>query len=449
MMKKRFFILILMTITCFSISAQGDDTNTLPNLTLVNVQSVGEIITNTLPHTATLSPDGNLIAYEGGSGPGICIYNFTNENTTCTPYPQEDENGERVRLRQPPEVRWSPDSRVIAITENSLIRIEDGDIWLFDVEAQTFTDRTQDGYSGRVLMGADSYGVPIDVLPTWSPDGSLYFFRYIRDEDSTTTQLFKIPYNTGSFAGVIGSGERGLSDGDPILIADLTDATDTPFAFYNGSGGFSLSGTTEISPDGTKMAIISRPQSPTSHEIWVFDLTDGTITRRIPTSQISGVGLPDWVENQGFIAEGITWVNDHELAINFINPQAAANLAWTAYSIDLETDAVTPIFDFASVPSMAEYITGTRTDSGLVTYPIPRYAVITPDKNYFMYVTAPLSINGAALEALPIHGGERLILHEIGEDFRPLPTVFTSIGTGGNIVRALISGYIFTFEITG
>ncbi|MEQ8676830.1 MAG: hypothetical protein RLP44_32885 [Aggregatilineales bacterium] len=447
MLRKLFALLLLICLTCFSTAAQDDDTNTLPNLTLTGIESVGEFIDG-LPHNATLSPDGNLLVYEGGDAPGLCVYNFTNTRTTCTPYPEEDELGERIRLLRPTELKWSPDSRFVALTENSLVRAEDSDIWIYDVDARTFTDRTQDGYSGSILLGDDFNGIPIDVIPIWSPDGSLYFFRYIRSEDVITTQLFTIPASGGSFAGVVGEGERTLSDEDPSEVADYTESTVTPYAFYNGSSGFSLSGAAEVSPDGTQMALLMRPLDPETFEIWIVSLLDGSIVRRISASGINALGLPEWGETRGFVPEGITWMSEDELVVNFINYQYVTGISWTAYHIDLITDKFTPIFDFASIPSQDEYFAGTQTDSGLVTYPMPRYAAVTPEGDYFLYVTSPNSINGAALEALPILGGERIILHQFGEDFNLLPSLFTSIGTDGETVRALIFSYIFTFEIT-
>ncbi|MEQ8676829.1 MAG: hypothetical protein RLP44_32880 [Aggregatilineales bacterium] len=440
-----FVILLLFCLTCFSTSAQED---TLPNLTLTGIESVGEFVDGR-PQTATLSPDGNLLAYEVDNALGICVYNFTDENTTCTPYPEEGENGERIRLRRPTELKWSPDSRFIALTENSLIYLEDSDIWLFEIEEQRYINRTQDGYNGGIVIDDEASGMPIDVLPTWSPDGSLYFFRYIsQNDDLITTQLFTIPATGGSFVGVLGEGERALSDEDPSEVADYTDSTPEPFTFFNGNSGFSLSGAAEISPNGTQMALLMRPREPDTHEIWIVSLLDGSIVRRISTSEISTLGLPEWAETRGFIPEGIIWISEDELVFNFANYSFGNDIGWTAYHIDLITDKFTPVFDFASVPSQDDYMVGTQTDSGLVTYPRPRYGAVTPDRDYFLYMTAPNSVDGAALEALPILGGERIILHQFGEDFDLLPTLVTSIGTDGETVRALISAYIFTFEVT-
>ena len=449
-MKRFLFPMLMILLLTITTAAQDDDTDTLPNLTLTSIQSVGDVVTNTLPHSATLSPDGNLLAYEGGEdGPGMCVYNFTSTRTTCTYYPEEDENGARIRLRRPTELKWSPDSRFVALTENAFIYFEDSDIWLYDVEARLFINRTNDDYSGSIIIDDEADGMPIDVVLTWSSDGSLYFFRYIsQNDDPITTQLFTIPATAGSFVGVLGESERALSDEDPLEVAEYTDSTPVRFTFYNTSNGFSLSGAAEVSPDGTQMALLMRPQQPDTSEIWIVNLMDGAIIHRYSALGISELGLPDWAENSGYIPEGITWISDDELIVNFTNYLIATGISWTAYHIDLITDKFTPIFDFTSIPSQAEYFTGTRTDSGLVTYPTPRYAAVTPDGDYLLYVTSPSSIDGAALEALPVLGGERIILHQFGDDFDLLPALYTSVGTNGETVRALIFGYIFTFEIT-
>ncbi|MEQ8676831.1 MAG: hypothetical protein RLP44_32890 [Aggregatilineales bacterium] len=439
-MKRFLFPMLMILLLTITTAAQDDDTDTLPNLTLMSVQNIRELID--IPYRATLSPDGTLLAYEENSISGLCIYSFTDEPTTCTPYPEDGENGERIRLYRPAELKWSPDNHLIALTESSL---NDTDIWLYDVQAGTFTNRTQDGYSGR-FIDQEARGIPVDLLPTWSPDGSLYFFRYIQQAETTITQLFMIPAVDGGFDSILGESPRKLSDEDPLLVADFTDSVPNRFSFINN--GEHLPGQAEVSPDGTKIALIMQPQNPDGYEVWVVNLLDGMILHRYPTVDISAVGLPEWSENSNFVPRGITWTGGTTMIVNFRN-STRRGIIWTAYHIDIETDGITPIFDFANVPQ-GEYISGTQTDSGLVTYPIPLiYEVLTPDRNYFLYVTAYRSRDSAVLEALPVNGGERLILYNFDADFHPLyGVIYSSIGTDGHTLRALISGYVFTFEIT-
>src|SRR5690606_26782650 len=128
------------------------------------------------------------------------------------------------------------------------------------------------------------------------------------------------------------------------LVADFSVAVPSRFVFFN-TFAFSLSGVAEISPDGTQMALIMRPQNLDNSEIWVVDLTDGSIRWRLPTQSISWEGLTEWVEHDGFVPESLTWINDHEFVINFISPRYRASFGWLAYRINLETDDITSIFD--------------------------------------------------------------------------------------------------------
>lgn len=447
-MKRLWLALVMIPLLTMTINAKNDNNDSLPHLRLVNVQNLLDIM-QIFSNNAMLSPDGNLIVYESAISPhGLCIYDFLSTLTTCTAFPENNENGQPVNLGRPPEFRWSPNSQFVAFTENIFLYSEDSDIWLYDVRAGTFLDRTNDHYDGNVIFNENSRGIPIDVIPTWSRDGSLYFFRYIQQEDITSTQLFMVPSSGGNFAGAVRGGSGELSDQDPVLVADFTDNTSMPFTFYNSTDGFSLSGAAEVSSDGTQLALLMRPQRPDPYEIWVVNLLNGTITRRLPTSSISELGLADWVDPTGFVPQGITWAGNHELVVNFFNYDFTARLGWTAYHIDLETDVITPIFDFTTIPSQEEYYTGTQTESGIISYPAPRSATLTLDRDYLLYLTAPTLAEGATLEAIPILGGERTILHRFGEDFNRRLALFASIGTDGELVRALLYGYIFTFEIT-
>lgn len=442
---KRYYvlgILIGMCFGCLALSAQTEDAETVLHLQLVDVQHIGDIVEGR-PHLSVISPDGQLLATEGtdrNNDPALCIYTFSTRQTDCTAYPAEDANGERIRIDRPIGFKWSLDSNFIALTENFITFFVDSDIWLFDVQNHQFMDRTDDGFSGGVPLSGESTDLPFDVLPTWSPNGNLYFFRYMRGtDDERYTQLYTIPQNTGSFAGIIGNDQDEVAD--PVLIADYTDSAPTWIAFFDYPNGYSLQGAAAVSPDGTRMAVLMRPQQLDMGEVWIIDLSNGEILRRIPTLAFSGLGLPDWTENQGFVAEGVVWTDNNALIVNFINPIMVTSISWTAYHLDLVTDKFTPIFDYSAIPSEGDYV---ESDA----YAHPRYAALTPNGDYLLYVTLPNSSPGARLEAVPVLGGDPIVLHDFGDDFDVTPALFTSIGTDGQTVRALIFGYVFTFEVT-
>ena len=434
-MRKIMLIILLVWVSISVGLAQDDDLG----LTLVDVQLAADFVDNH-QHTAILSPDGRWLAMEGNGGTerGICLYDLDADGaSSCTPYPLAGANGERVQLNNPPGLRWSPDSRTIALTENALIYLYDGDIWLFDVETQTFTNRTDDGYSENILIIPDASNAPIDVSPTWGTKGELYFFRYIDTEDDPLTQLMVIPDIT--------------SDDEPLLVADYTDDADI-LAFYPNNSGASLQSEAAISPDGTRMAALMRPRELDQSEMWVIDLTSGDILHQIPIPTFTSSGLPEWVEDderRGFMPEGVTWADDNRLVVNFVNPIfVGSTVGWLAYAYDLDTEAVTPIIDYSDVPSMRAYLLGEDEDGNEALYPHPRFAVLSPAGDHLIYFNGPVSPTGPQLSAIQIGSNEPTPLYTFEpNDFSLYPMNFASIGGDDERLRVAMYGYIFTFEV--
>lgn len=428
-MKQFLLALLIAAALAVPIYAQDDETGSLPGLTLVNVQTLDDLL-GASPRYAALSPDGNLLVYESrDGGRGLCVYRFDDENTTCTPYETASTDENPVGLGSPTELNWSPDSRFVALTENFLLNLRESDIWVYDVENGAYINQTEDNFTGNPLTNReDSEATPIDISPIWSPEGSLYFSRYVANNNLHTTELHTIPS--------VSSTPASADDSQPV--ADFSPNVPMPFVIYNLTWT-SLGGGAEVSPDGTRLALLMRPTDLRNNQLWIVDLADGSITQRLTTEAVMMDELPEWIDDSGFIPEGLTWVNDSALVLSFIN-RIDTTLPWLAYHIDLETDGVTPVFDFADIPSLEEY------HSSDANHPMPRFATVTPDGEYLLYVNMTNSESGTALEAVPVQGGERLILYRFGEDFEGVITTFNSIGADGTTMRALMGGYVFSFE---
>ncbi|MBZ0288537.1 MAG: hypothetical protein K8I30_13050, partial [Anaerolineae bacterium] len=132
-----------------------------------------------------LAPDGARAAWAAPDG--LCIYTFAEESADCTPWPEMFRPGFDRYHR----LNWSPDGSRLAFTENLFVRLNDSDIWVYDLAAGTFTNRTDDGET-RVLFDGPQKR-QLDYAPLWADDGSLYFFRSAGFQEGDAMALYRLP----------------------------------------------------------------------------------------------------------------------------------------------------------------------------------------------------------------------------------------------------------------
>lgn len=116
-----------------------------------------------------VSPDGRWIA---GSGPSRqpCIWDRETLEATCA-----DEAVSTFLRPDRPAMAWSPDSQRVAFSDDPYVLAYDGDVRVMDLDGSA-TNLTDDGYEGN-LIGTDMpEDLPVDALPTWSPDGDRIAF---------------------------------------------------------------------------------------------------------------------------------------------------------------------------------------------------------------------------------------------------------------------------------
>jgi hypothetical protein len=128
-----------------------------------------------------ISPDGKrLLAL---SDDGLCSYDVeTLDRQACATFraPIDRRN-----------LSWSPDGTRIAFTEDSLIRLQESDIWVMDVRDGSLKNLTDDSAEGNIL--SQEPGTPVDIAPSWSPDGKrLVFSRSYYPSDARSTVLCSI-----------------------------------------------------------------------------------------------------------------------------------------------------------------------------------------------------------------------------------------------------------------
>ena len=119
------------------------------------------------PVVSALSPNGATIAYYLETGRGkdrtsqICIYTFDGAGKKCHNLPADRWKG------YPYQLQWSPDSTLVAFTENPVEFGNDADIWVLEVVDGSFAVLTDDGVVGPWRKPTGTPSSAVDYLPMW------------------------------------------------------------------------------------------------------------------------------------------------------------------------------------------------------------------------------------------------------------------------------------------
>ncbi|MFO7633754.1 MAG: hypothetical protein R6W76_14515, partial [Caldilinea sp.] len=189
---------------------------------------------------AAISPDGSFIAWfaqtgrrEGRTGL-LCLFTFANADKTCHEMPAGEFRD------WPYQLQWSPDSTMIAFTENPVQLANEADIWIFTLADSSFQNLTDDGVIGSWRSAENGADALIDYLPAWNPvDGSIVFWR-IKPlvAPNFENSLYKV-----------------TTDGEVTLIRDLTQDLPLQLPLFDQES-FYMDGFSAVSPDGAKLATI-------------------------------------------------------------------------------------------------------------------------------------------------------------------------------------------------
>jgi len=185
----------------------------------------------------TLSPDGAWIAGVGEERTTFCVWEVATLDPTC-------DGGFGTPITHQ-SIVWSPDSTAVAFSLDAPRYLVDSDLYVFETASGTIENLTEDDPDNT---DADDIGfssdteapVPIDLYPSWSPDGQeLVFARTMwsfADDTDPGTTLMTIPRAGGEpeelltlappSPMIVGGSMAWLEDGSilvPIWKADLSD----------------------------------------------------------------------------------------------------------------------------------------------------------------------------------------------------------------------------------
>lgn len=205
--------------------------------------------------TATfLSPDGRYYAHFLRDS--LCIYTLPeNEEDSCyqlgEDFPIEFES-----------VRWSPDGRYIAFSDNDAFRtFRDADIQLLDLESGEIRNITDDDSDARFVMQENEGDtINVDIALAWSEDNQLAILRY-----------------------VIENGES-IPDATTIVIVDpMNGDTETLITIPTEQSVLHVS----ITWHGNRIALGRYPSRPDSNSegIDIINVESGEIEQEITVSE--------------------------------------------------------------------------------------------------------------------------------------------------------------------
>lgn len=162
------------------------------------------------------APDGQHLLYTPSGDPDqLALLNLVDGSTVMIPVPQE--GGFPVRVPNYSRslftaIRWSPDSTKFVFSGTDFITFREGDLWIYDLASETWTNTTDDGYDGRAMNSAllrdeleEDQPFMIESQPSWSPDGrSIAFERtVIPESDQQTSTISILDVETGAIRDVI------------------------------------------------------------------------------------------------------------------------------------------------------------------------------------------------------------------------------------------------------
>lgn len=121
---------------------------------------------------AVLAPDGTKFVYHDGQ---LCIYSIQGLRGVCSQVLRDD-----LRIAIDTEsIRWSPDGRYVAFSEDSLRTFRDSDIWVMDTVSGSVRSYTPDPNRDKRLMRDNDVEFTWDINPQFAANSrTIYFLRY-------------------------------------------------------------------------------------------------------------------------------------------------------------------------------------------------------------------------------------------------------------------------------
>jgi hypothetical protein len=364
-------------------------------VTLESAQSLTAVVDDNDPWFAALSPNGAHIAYYKDVGRGqdrkgqICVFTLASSAKACHDLSRD------VFVGFPYQLQWSPDSSMIAFSENPAELGYESDIWLFKVADGSFTNLTDDGVteSWRSAMVAQpDKPIVLDFLPAWNTaDGNLYFWR--------GTPLGNMQFTLALY-------RVSPAGGEPALVREVTSAIPRSLPLFKQEGLY-LDGPSAISPDGRNLAALMSSLDEfggLQSSLWIIDLGDVSVApRQVITSGQFSAALPAW---QYFPAypTGLTWTADGRGVVTIAQSEDAHTPFTLFYQTDVASGETTPVVDFSGLPDSEAYFALAPGSELPMRYFSPWTGSLSPKGDKLLMLSDLAGVMGLLTSLLPPSG---------------------------------------------
>jgi hypothetical protein len=358
-----------------------------------SVRALPSVVGEKDPWFASLSPNGAYIAYYTETGRGkdrtsqICIYTFDGAGKKCHNLPADRWRG------YPYQLQWSPDSAMVALTENPVEFGYDADIWVLKVVDGSFAILTDDGVVGAWHQATGTPSPPVDYLPMWNrSDGKIYFWRFVSQGQFQvfTAGIYRIPPGGGS----------------PELVRDVTGALPKSTVLFKQEEFF-LDGPSAISPDGKSVAALlstADEMGAVTTALWQINLADAMAApRRLMDPAAFNAALPAWAQYPA-IPVGVAWTSDGKGVVVIAKSKDEKTPFTLFYHVDAGSGKVTPVVDFKNVADPEAYFEPAPGTDVPLRYFSPWTGSMSPKGDKILMVNNLAGVAGLLTAPLPPSG---------------------------------------------
>ena len=345
------------------------------------------------PWFSALSPNGATIAYYIETGRGkdrasqICIYTFDGAGKKCHNLPADRWKG------YPYQLQWSPDSTLVAFTENPVEFGNDADIWVLKVADGSFAVLTEDGVVGPWRKPTGTPSSAVDYLPMWSrSDGKIYFWRFISKGEY---QVF-----------TVGIYRIAPGGGAPELVRDVTAALPKSTVLFKQEEFF-LDGPSALSPDGKNVAALlstADEMGAVSTGLWQINLADAAAApRKLMDAAAFNAAQPAWAQYPA-IPMGVAWTSDGKGVVVLAKSRDEHTPFTLFYHVDIGSGKVTPVVDFKSLADPEAYFEPAPGTDIPIRYFSPWTGSMSPKGDKILMVNNLGGVAGLLTAPLPPSG---------------------------------------------
>ncbi len=403
----------------------GTTVESAGTVTVESARAVSDVLNNNNAVFTAISPDGTMLVYGTSEGRfwnttrQVCVFTFANADVNCY------DVDPKLYMGYPLAFNWSPDSTMVAFTENPIQLGYESDIWVLDTTDGSFSDLTDDGVVGS-WVAAEPGSYALDYQPMWDESsGDLYFWRSVPAADYTLSfALMKIP----------------AGGGEAEQVQDVSDALSGMVIRWDSEAYF-MDGPSSLSNDGTTVAFIAQALTDAMTDertgVYTLDVGSGEVTQ-VATMTDLAAAVPPFQESPTW-AQGVQWTADSTGFVVLCTSVTSQLPLVLNYYIDLASGEMTPVVDFSSYETMDDLLAAPE-GSIPPRYYSPWTASISPAGDKLFMLSDLAGVAGLLSSQLPPTGEDPDVVGA-AETFSTMGGTRSSTSDTGKMV---IYGFLLT-----